>query len=394
MGDSDVNRRRAKEWIGRRLSSVFHPTWPKGIAYVIILLAGIWLFLIWTNKVPLFIYCGIGADSASLGNIYSTLIMVLATVSALTLSLVFIGVQISLANFYSPRVVKVHFGSLHFIGIGLVFLFTIVYLSSLLYQAQNWNLEVNLFAETGFILYLTCLFLLIPYLWITIRLLQPRNLLQALLGSITTNDFYLVTRGNPRKINAKIQPIVDIIVRSAKENMLRTVEEAFEAIMSLVVSLEHNSPQAELSRAIGIVLSRKMGQIGLYANSLRQLEVSLQLLTFIQRLTDFYSSHPIRTGLLAFQETLRDLSYDWSLRYSPAEYPLQYAKGLRALADVYLQFSGFVPPKERKRYILQAEIFYRSTLNIFTEELFPVQYATIRSNLGEVYNALSGVTGP
>ncbi|MBN2380667.1 DUF2254 domain-containing protein, partial [candidate division WOR-3 bacterium] len=381
------------ECIERRLSSAFHPTAPKFLAYGILLLAGIWLALVWTNLIPFRVFCAFGADSAPLGSIYGTLVMVLATVSALFISLMFVAVQLS-ANTYTPRVMKIHFYSAHFIGFSGVLLGTIFYLSWRLGQAQAWGLVRCRFAETGFILFFASLALLIPYIWISVKLLQPKHLFEWLMWSITRNDFRKASEG-PRKarekLDEKLQPVIDIIRRAARDGQLRTVQDAFRAMMIRVWQLERFPKDEKLTTGIGWVLAEKLREVGLYANSIHSVEASTELHYFISGLFRFYSSREIRSGLLAFGKTLDDLNYDWQLKYTRQDYPLQYAEGLALFAIRYGELAD-IAEKEKREYLDKAVKAYHAALEVRTRKEFPAGFATTRNNLGAAYIAIARVS--
>ncbi|TET21775.1 MAG: DUF2254 domain-containing protein [Candidatus Stahlbacteria bacterium] len=347
MGDSDVNRRGVKEWLTRSvqsflrspkwriiwewvqrlLSSLFHPTVPKFLAYGIILAAIVWIFWIWLCEPPIRFYCAAGVNSAPLGTIYSTLIVVLATVSALVLSLMFITVQLS-SNMYTPRVMKIHFQSWHFFGFSFILLGTIIYLSLRLGQAQNWGLPRCNWAETGFILFLACLLLFIPYIWISVRLLQPKHLFERLMWSITRNDFRKASGGARKaseKLEEKLQPVIDIIRRAARDGQLRSVEEAFEAMLKRFGKMIRRSKEEPLSNQIAASLSEGLFEIGRFANTQECFEVSMRVLTllkiFIERYVEGATKRTSATVLFGTFKKLRD---DFVLRYDKKKWPVEH----------------------------------------------------------------------
>jgi hypothetical protein len=344
MGDNDVNRRGVKEWISRRLSSLFHPTIPKFLAYGIILAAIVWILWIWLGEPPIRFYCWNKIGDPPLGTILSTLIMVLATVSALVLSLMFITVQLS-ASTYTPRVIHIHFTSLHFIGVGLTFLGTICYLAWRLGQAQDWGLERCNFAETGFTLFFACLLLLIPYIWISLRLLQPKHLFERLMWAITQNDFRKASRGGrkPREeLDEKLQPVIDIIRRAARDGQRRTVEEAFEAMLKRFGKMIRRSKEEPLSNQIAASLSEGLFEIGRFANTQECFEVSMRVLQllkdFIERYVEGATKRTSATVLFGTFKKLRD---DFVLRYDKKKWPVEhdaviilFAECQRLIADI------------------------------------------------------------
>lgn len=347
MGDSDVNRRGVKEWltrsvqsflrwpkwriiwewVQRRLSSLFHPTVPKYLAYVIILLAIGWIIWIWLGNPPFNFYFWKGGGAPPLGTIYSTLITVLATVTALVLSLMFITVQLS-ASTYTPRVIRVHFYSLHFLGITSIFLGTIIFLAWRLGQAQDWGLERCNFAETGFVLFFASLLLLAPYIWISLRLLQPKHLFERLMWAITRNDFRKASRGGrkPREeLDEKLQPVIDIIRRAARDGQRRTVEEAFEAMLKRFGKMIRRSKEEPLSNQIAASLSEGLFEIGRFANTQECFEVSMRVLQllrdFIERYVEGATKRTSATVLFGTFKKLRD---DFILRYDKDEWPVEH----------------------------------------------------------------------
>ena len=345
MGDSDVNRRGVKEWltrsvqsflrwpkwriiwewVQRRLSSLFHPTVPKFLAYFIILLAAGWIFWIWLGEPPIRFYCWNKIGDPPLGNIYSTLITVLSTVSALVLSLMFIGIQIALANFYSPRVIRVYFGSLHFTGVVLFFLGTAVYLAWRMGQAQEWNTPTSPFAEVGFTLFLTYLFLLVPYFWISIRLLLPRHLLERPMWSISANDFRREAKGMKNKLNEKLQPVIDIIRRSTRDGQHRTVEQAFEAMGKRFGEMIRRSKEEPLSNQIAASLSEELFEIGRFANAQGCFEVSMKTLESLKKFLEMYIIGATkRTSALLIYSSIKRLKGDFSLRYDKRKWPVEH----------------------------------------------------------------------
>jgi len=254
------------EWVQRRLSSLFHPTVPKFLAYGIIVVATLLIIWRWVGNPPFSFYSWNGVGNPPLGTILSTLIMVLATIFALLISLMLVTVQLS-ASTYTPRVIKLHFNAIHFKGIVFSFLVTIVYLTWRLAQAQHWDVQRCNFAETGFVLFFTSLFLLIPYTWISLRILRPKFLLERLLWDITAEDFRRAAEGRPNKLDEKLQPVIDIIRHAAKEGQLRTVEEAFGAIWQHLGGMVRKSKEESLSNQIALTLSDRLFEIGRFANA-------------------------------------------------------------------------------------------------------------------------------
>lgn len=348
MGDSDVNSRGVKEWLARsvqsflrwpkwkpvgewiqrRLSSLFHPTVPKFLAYFIILLAAGWIFWIWLGTPPFNFYFWKGGGAPPLGTIYSTLITVLGMIFSLLLSLTFVGAQIALANFYSPRVMRFLFFSIHFIGLGLFFLGTITFLAWRLGQAQEWGLETSKYAETGFVLFFLMIALLIPYIWISIRVLQPKYLFESLLWSITQNDFRKASGGGrkPReKLDEKLQPVIDIIRRSTKDGQHRTVEQAFEAMGKCFGEMIRRSEEAPLSNQIAVSISGGLFEVGRFANTQESFEVSMGVLQMLKSfIADYIQSATQRASAVILFGTLKKLRDDFVLRYDKKKWPVEH----------------------------------------------------------------------
>ncbi len=347
MDDSDVNRRRIREWIGRRVLSflhwpkwrpigewisrcltfLFHPTAPKYLAYGISVATTLLILWIWLGSPPFSFYCWNGVGSQPLGTILSALITVLATVSALVLSLMFITVQLS-ASAYTPRVIRIHFFSLHFLGIAFIFLGTILFLSWRLGQAQDWAQTPCPWAETAFTLFFTCLLFLIPYIWISLRLLQPKHLFGRLMWAITQNDFRKASRGGrkPReKLDEKLQPVIDIIRRAARNGQLRTVEEAFEALRFRLGKMIRRSKEEALSNRIAVTLADELFEIGRYANAQGYFETSVKTLKTLKSFLEMYITGATkRTSALIIYTKVKKLNRDFSLRYTKKKWPNEH----------------------------------------------------------------------
>lgn len=314
------------EKIRRFSRNLLWPTWPKYLAYLLIAAAGVWIALIWTGKAPFCFYCGTGVTQPPLGTILSTLITVLATVTALVLSLMFITVQLS-ASTYTPRVIRVHFYSLHFLGITFIFLGTIIFLAWRLGQAQNWGLPRCNWAETGFILFLACLSLFIPYIWISVRLLQPKHLFERLMWAITQNDFRKASGGGRKarkELEEKLQPVIDIIRRAARDGQLRTVEEAFDALHTRLGAMIRRSKEEPLSNEIAVTLSEELFEIGRFANAQGYFETSVKTFVTLKVFLDMYISGATeRTSAQIIYSSVKKLHKDFTLRYPKRKWPIE-----------------------------------------------------------------------
>ena len=312
------------EKIRRFSRNLLWPTWPKYLAYLLIVAAGVWIALIWTGKAPFRFYCGTGVTQPPLGTIYPTLIGVLATIFALLISLMLVTVQLS-ANTYTPRVIKLHFNAIHFKGIVFSFLVTIVYLIWRFAQAQHWDVQRCNFAETGFVLFFTSLLLLIPYTWISLRILRPKFLLERLLWDITADDFRRAAEGRPNKLDEKLQPVIDIIRRTAKDGQLRTVEDAFEGMEKRFGEMIRRSKEEPLSNQIAVSLRDGLFEIGRFANTLQCFEVSMRVLKLLKRFIENYIVGATqRTSAVVLFGTFKKLRDDFVLRYDKKKWPVEH----------------------------------------------------------------------
>ncbi len=308
----------------------------------IVLIVLILLFLI-CCVIDLLYLCpwglGFTQDSGKRAYLYSSLLQSLATVLALIVSLLFVAVQLS-AQAYTPRVVRKHIQSFHFIFISAMYLLTTIYL---IFVQGHHNYLANrrtvIEADLAVLFSAFCFTLLIPLVIRTYKLMRPKYILNELVYDISENDFRRASRREGRrKLSEKLQPIFDIIRSTALRGDVQTCREAFREMNERFGYMIRKTEDDLLSQQMARTLSQRMLEIGLFANEERKIELTMETFRLFERFLEDFEAARRRASATILYSQLKSLRKDFELRYDKNLYPVQW----REVTKIFINCRGII----------------------------------------------------
>jgi len=281
--------------------------------------------------------CGISftQNGETRASLYDSLLQSLSTVLALIVSLLFVAVQLA-AQAYTPRVIKKHFESFHFIFVSLVFVFSILWL---IFIAGDHPYFLNklafIKADLAVMLSSFSFVLLIPLVIRTYKLMRPKYLLEELVDDISEKDFERIYRdARPKqfehvrlqesKLEAKLQPIFDIVRGCTLKGDIQTVREAFENMHERLGRMIRITDDEFLSEQIAKTLGQRMLEIGLFANHEGKIELTVDTLGLFENFFEDYEKATKRASATILYSRLKEVKQDFDRKYTQSRYPKQY----------------------------------------------------------------------
>lgn len=284
-------------WVRRRIIT------REGTTFILILLT-------FTVIIYLEIFAGFriygGDDPGGSHRLYffSAMLETLATVFALTVTLLFVASQLA-ASAYSVRLIRLQFFSIHFIGTSISYFVTIIFLIVVFSNFRPCNISGWACAEIVTLAGIWCFAILIPFFIYSAKLMMPRFLVLTLCNKIYASDFDgLEYKKNRDRLADKIQPIFDIAGNAARRRDMRTVELVFDNVRRRFGTVIRKTTSRGRSFAIATEVFSRIRKFGFYAIENGYWDIVTDVLdTTAELLTDY--------GAAVRREAGRDVVYPY-----------------------------------------------------------------------------------
>ncbi|MBN1763412.1 MAG: DUF2254 domain-containing protein [Methanomicrobia archaeon] len=178
----------------------------------------------------------------------SALVQTQAAIVAIVVTLTLIAVQLT-AQAYSPRVIRIFRDNPDMWILLLFYVVSILYGLLVLKMIQTGNLrQITLFGSyleyhlfSAYIAVAFTFFMLFPYMWNIINLLNPATIINRLAAEIT-KDSLLKSEEDP------IQPIMDIVHGSIMKYDIATTRDGLRAVTDRVIELIDSDNDEKISK--------------------------------------------------------------------------------------------------------------------------------------------------
>jgi len=353
---------RAKTWLAK------HVHVEQVLLALILVASVVLLILILLNRIHLY-----SGDIEKFSNrlyLMSAIAQSLAAILSLVVSLTLIATQLA-AQTYSPRVVNLRLRDPWLWGaVGL-------YIIAILWALEahgEFALQWQKSADIALLLGGAALFYLVPFTIATLHSLDPRHIARRLAkGSSAALD--------------------DMMRKAVNEPLMSLLEDGLNALKSNTIhDLERNSDKPEEREKVITESARLFRGIGRHACQATNTDAFERVQNTLSLLTEHCAQHKWLTEARSFNRDLFELddyfvyTFEEELTIVRLDIAWIRAKQASRFYDI-----AQVLPTNREANLRRTISGYRSALQVYTYERYPMDYAITQNNLGKAYAALSEV---